>query len=62
MTIEIEEIEYKIYTPPKTVGTYYIGDSFSAFHIALTKKPSLFHRYFMKLFLGFKWEDFKEQK
>lgn len=39
---------------PKQVGYYKIGKSF---HIFFEQKPNGIHRYFTKLFLGWKWHD-----
>ena len=41
---------------PKQVGYYKIGKSF---HIFFEKKPNVIHRFFSKLFLGWKWQDQK---
>ena len=41
---------------PKQVGYYKIGKSF---HIFFEEKPKAIHRYFTKLFLGWKWHDQK---
>jgi hypothetical protein len=41
---------------PKQVGYYKIGKSF---HIFFEQKPKAIHRYFTKLFLGWKWHDQK---
>ena len=41
---------------PKQVGYYRIGKSF---HVFFDKKPKAIHRYFTKLFLGWKWHDQK---
>jgi hypothetical protein len=40
----------------KQVGYYKIGKSF---HVFFEKKPKAIHRYFTKLFLGWKWHDQK---
>jgi len=40
----------------KQVGYYKIGKSF---HVFFEKKPKSIHRYFTKLFLGWKWHDQK---
>lgn len=40
----------------KQVGYYKIGKSF---HIFFEEKPKAIHRYFTKLFLGWKWHDQK---
>lgn len=40
----------------KQVGYYKIGKSF---HIFFEEKPNAVHRYFTKLFLGWKWHDQK---
>ena len=40
----------------KQVGYYKIGKSF---HIFFEEKPKSIHRYFTKLFLGWKWHDQK---
>jgi len=41
---------------PKQVGYYVVG---KGFHIFFQKKPNAIHRYFTKLFLGWKWHDQK---
>ena len=41
---------------PKQVGYYRIGKSF---HVFFEVKPKAIHRYFTKLFLGWKWHDQK---
>lgn len=41
---------------PKQVGYYVVG---KGFHIFFQKKPNVIHRYFTKLFLGWKWHDQK---
>lgn len=41
---------------PKQVGYYKIGKSF---HVFFEVKPKAIHRYFTKLFLGWKWHDQK---
>lgn len=41
---------------PKQVGYYKIGKSF---HIFFEEKPNAIHRFFTKLFLGWKWQDQK---
>jgi len=41
---------------PNQAGSYKVGKSF---HIFFEKKPNLFHRFFTKLFLGWKWHDQK---
>jgi hypothetical protein len=41
---------------PNQVGSYKVGKSF---HIFFEKKPSSIHRFFTKLFLGWKWQDQK---
>ena len=41
---------------PKQVGYYKIGKSF---HIFFEEKPKAIHRYFTKLFFGWKWHDQK---
>jgi hypothetical protein len=41
---------------PKQVGYYKIGKSF---HVFFEVKPKSIHRYFTKLFLGWKWHDQK---
>jgi hypothetical protein len=52
MRIKInEKINYR--------GCYTLGKEDSTFSILLKHKPFIFHRIFMKLFLGFKWEDIK---
>jgi hypothetical protein len=43
----------------KYAGTYTLGDSNSGFQIGLTRKPSWFHRFFMRICLGWNWEDTK---
>ena len=40
----------------KQVGYYKIGKSF---HVFFEQKPKAIHRYFTKLFLGWKWHDQK---
>ena len=40
----------------KQVGYYKIGKSF---HVFFEKKPKAIHRYFTKVFLGWKWHDQK---
>ncbi len=40
----------------KQVGYYKIGKSF---HVFFEQKPKSIHRYFTKLFLGWKWHDQK---
>lgn len=40
----------------KQVGYYKIGKSF---HVFFEVKPNVIHRYFTKLFLGWKWHDQK---
>lgn len=40
----------------KQVGYYKIGKSF---HVFFQEKPNSIHRYFTKLFLGWKWHDQK---
>jgi hypothetical protein len=39
---------------PKEVGKYIINDGF---HIHMIKKPCWPHRFFTRVFLGWKWED-----
>lgn len=46
---------HSIYKPVQA-GSYKIGKSF---HIFFDKKPNLIHRFFTKLFLGWKWVDNK---
>jgi hypothetical protein len=41
---------------PKQIGYYKIGKSF---HVFFSEKPNVIHRYFTKLFLGWKWHDQK---
>jgi hypothetical protein len=41
---------------PKQIGYYKIGKSF---HVFFSTKPNVIHRYFTKLFLGWKWHDQK---
>jgi hypothetical protein len=41
---------------PKQIGYYKIGKSF---HVFFEVKPKAIHRYFTKLFLGWKWHDQK---
>ena len=41
---------------PKQVGSYKIGKSF---HIFFETKPNFIHRFFTKLFFGWKWHDQK---
>jgi hypothetical protein len=41
---------------PNQAGSYKVGKSF---HIFFEKKPNSFHRFFTKLFLGWKWQDQK---
>ena len=40
----------------KQVGYYKIGKSF---HVFFEQKPNVIHRYFTKLFLGWRWHDQK---
>lgn len=47
------------FSKPKHVGKYCIGGEYS-FCIMFTEKPNIIHRYFMKLFLGWKWTDIKQ--
>jgi hypothetical protein len=46
---------HSIYKPVQA-GSYKIGKSF---HIFFDKKPNPIHRFFTKLFLGWKWQDQK---
>ena len=48
--------EYVFYTPPKYVGAYRIGGT-GGLHINFTKKPNWFHRYMMRMCLGWEWVD-----
>ena len=41
---------------PNQAGSYKVGKSF---HIFFEKKPNSIHRFFTKLFLGWKWQDQK---
>ena len=41
---------------PVQAGSYKIGKSF---HVFFEEKPNAIHRYFTKLFLGWKWQDQK---
>jgi hypothetical protein len=41
---------------PKQAGSYKIGKSF---HIFFETKPNVIHRFFTKLFFGWKWHDQK---
>jgi len=41
---------------PIQAGSYKVGKSF---HIFFEKKPNSIHRFFTKLFLGWKWQDQK---
>lgn len=43
---------------PKYVGCYTIDESFS---VALTKRPNWIHRFFMKLCLGWAWNDYNDK-
>ena len=55
LVMRSEEVPH-IKTITKQIGSYKIGKSF---HIFFEKKPSAFHRFFTKLFLGWKWQDQK---
>jgi len=48
----------EIHTIKKLVqaGSYKVGKSF---HVYFDKKPNSIHRFFTKLFLGWKWQDQK---
>jgi len=48
----------EIHTIKKLVqaGSYKVGKSF---HVYFEKKPNSIHRFFTKLFLGWKWQDQK---
>jgi hypothetical protein len=59
--LEIEMIQRSGEVPnikgiKKQVGYYKIGKSF---HVFFEEKPKSIHRYFTKLFLGWKWHDQK---
>jgi hypothetical protein len=41
---------------PVQAGSYKVGKSF---HVYFEKKPNSIHRFFTKLFLGWKWQDQK---
>ena len=60
-TSEVEEFVLRASEIPnikviKQVGSYKIGKSF---HVFFEKKPNSVHRFFTKLFLGWKWVDNK---
>ena len=60
-TSEVEEFVMRASEIPhikvtKQVGSYKIGKSF---HVFFEKKPNPVHRFFTKLFLGWKWVDNK---
>lgn len=44
-------------TPPKYVGGYRLGDRRYATRFNLTRKPSAWHRFWTRAFLGWTWED-----
>lgn len=48
----------KVIIPPKYVGGYCIGPDFGQTCFSMAIKPNRFHRFMMKLFLGFSWKDF----
>ena len=45
------------FSAPKYVGYWCIGSGFHTYSFAMTEKPKLVHRYFMKLLLGITWKD-----
>lgn len=45
-----------IQKPVKIIGYYKIIDH----GLCMTRKPNIFHRFFTKLFLGWKWIDIKQ--
>jgi hypothetical protein len=47
---------YVFYEPPKYIGAYRIGGT-GGLHLSFTKKPNWFHRYMMRLCLGWEWVD-----
>jgi hypothetical protein len=61
LTINLEEFkECDIASPPRMVGRLHISPNREwGYSIAFYKKPNFIHRYFMKLLLGWVWEDLK---
>jgi hypothetical protein len=57
---EIDPSMFKVYTPPKTVGGYRLGNELTgSIQFNLTYKPNFIHRFFMKICLGWYWFDQK---
>lgn len=44
------------------IGAYLIDGSFDGVQLATTKKPNFFRRFFIRLFLGWKWVSLKKLK
>lgn len=52
----------KIYSNPKPVGEWKIGEGDYFISFALTEKPNWFRRLMANLFFGLKWIDFPQPK
>ena len=52
MVMRSEEVYPRLIKNRKQVGSYRIGKSF---HVFFEKKPSVIHRFFTKVFLGWTW-------
>ena len=52
MVMRSEEVYPRLIKNRKQVGSYRIGKSF---HVFFEKKPSIIHRFFTKVFLGWTW-------
>lgn len=54
--------EFIAYTPPTIAGWYRLGeDKIQCIKFSVTKKPNIIHRYFMRILLGWYWEDVKQE-
>ncbi len=55
---EIAEGEYKFVSPPPIAGWYRLGSETKyCTKYPMNKKPSFIHRFFMRVMLGWYWED-----
>jgi len=50
--------DWKINLPPETKGFYCV----SLLKFGLPDKPHWIHRFFVKLLLGWTWEDYKKEE
>ena len=50
-----------IEVPPPAVGYYSVGKT-HPYHFAFTSKPAWWHRFWTRVFLGWRWSDLKSNK